>query len=422
MHNSDSEIAEVIRDRRLDAGLSMVEVAHGICSESYLSLIEAGKRTPSKKIREQLLARLKTLTKDEQADTISLDFRVAEMALKIGDADAASKALASIENPTERRYIEAVRSEIEGRLNEALASLKKLREQSCEGLLRTKIALAFTRVSRDIGFTEQAIACGEGELAQKQETLSDEIDSTIFELRAVLASCYLAKGNIQRALAISNEIPLAKNISWETVISLWTKASTLESSGDFSGALEASRLAGEICRQIDRPIAEVRLKLIELQCRIELDEVSGETLFELEAAKSFLRSKNLKFDIAEALMIESRARFLLSDFDGAERLLDQALVEVGSDTSELKVRILISLSECCLANESQSKARGFLELAHSELSRFFDVSPTMASSWRQIAMIYSQLGEVSKGFECLLRATEVLGLPSSVMSHVDQQG
>ena len=412
---------EELRSARLTSGLSLAELAHGICSESYLSLIEAGKRTPSKKIREQLITRLQSSSLGALPDALSLDCRVAEMALKIGDASAAEKASAAIESSNERKYIEALRFELEGKLSVAVSSLKELlAHRVVEGLLRTKVALAFTRVSRDIGFTDQAIACGEEELARTTDGVSDESESAILELRAVLSSCYLTKGNIPRALAIADSISVAETDSWEKVISLWTRASALEASGDFAGALEASNLASEICKRIDRPIAEIRLKLNALQCRIELDEIPAGIFLEFEFAKSFFRSMNLNLDVAEALLIESRARFQIADFMEAERLLDEALVEVGQEASELKVRILISMSECCLANESKAKARYYLELAHSELTSYFEVSPTMASSWRQIAMIYSQLGEVSKGFECLLKATEVLGLPATVSPEVNQ--
>jgi tetratricopeptide (TPR) repeat protein len=270
--------------------------------------------------------------------------------------------------------------------------------------------LALTRVSRDVGFTDQAIAYGEEELARDREEISEESESSLLELRAVLSSCYLVKGNIPRALSIATEISVPDSDSWEKVVSLWAKASAMGVNGDFTGALNASNLAIDICKRIDRPIAEARLTLTALECRIELEEISEETFFEFQQIIEFFRSKSLKFDVAEGLLIESRAHYLVSNYRKAELALDEALVSVGQEPSELKVRIQIAMSECCLASESLVKARKYLDVARSELENYLNVSPTMASSWRQIGQIYTQLGDVAQGYECLLRATEVLGL------------
>lgn len=406
---------------RLNTGLSMAEVAQGICSESYLSLIEAGKRLPSKKIRDQLLARLQVSLGNVIPDLLSLDFRVAEMALKIGDLASAEKALIAIEVPEERKYIEAIKSELKGNLEFALTLLKQLNAQPGAGLIRTKIALALTRVSRDVGFTEQAIACGEEELARDRDEISDESESSILELRAVLSSCYLVKGNIPRALTIANDINVPTGDSWEKVVSLWAKASAMEANGDFAGALNVSNVAIEVCKRIDRPIAEARLKLTALECRIELEEISDETFLEFQQLITFFQSKNLNFDVAESLLLEARARFLVSSFEAAELALDAALINVGQESSVLKVRIQIAMTQCCFANGSPTKARSFLEIAHSELDGYFSESPTMASSWRQLGQIYSQLGDVAQGYECLLKATEVLGLKNKVIPPVNQR-
>lgn len=406
---------------RLNTGLSMAEVAQGICSESYLSLIEAGKRLPSKKIRDQLLARLQVSLGNVIPDLLSLDFRVAEMALKIGDLASAEKALIAIEVPEERKYIEAIKSELKGNLEFALTLLKDLNAQPGAGLIRTKIALALTRVSRDVGFTEQAIACGEEELARDRDEISDESESSLLELRAVLSSCYLVKGNIPRALTIANDINVPTGDSWEKVVSLWAKASAMEANGDFAGALDVSNIGIEVCKRIDRPIAEARLKLTALECRIELEEISDETFLEFQQLITFFQSKNLNFDVAESLLIEARARFLVSNYEAAELALVAALINVGQESSVLKVRIQIAMSECCVANESLTKARSFLEIAHSELEGYFSESPTMASSWRQLGQIYSQLGDVAQGYECLLKATEVLGLKNKVIPPVNQR-
>lgn len=421
MQNPVSNIPETLRVARLNAGLSMAEVAQGICSESYLSLIEAGKRVPSKKIRDQLLARLKVPGESLMRELLSLDFRVAEMALKIGDLASAEKALIAIEVPEERKYIEALKSELKGDLGFALILLKELNARPGADLIRTKIALALTRVSRDVGFTEQAIACGEEELARDRDEISDESESSLLELRAVLSSCYLVKGNIPRALAIANDMNVPTGDSWEKVVSLWAKASAMEANGDFAGALDVSNVAVEVCKRIDRPIAEARLKLTALECRIELEETSGETLLELQHLVAFFESKNLNFDVAESLLIEARAHFLVSNYEGAEGALDTALTKIGRESSELKVRIQIALSECCVANKSLTKARRFLELAHNELDSYFSESPTMAASWRQVGQIYSQLGDVAQGYECLLKATEVLGLKNKVIPPVNQR-
>lgn len=410
MQNSVDAVSGLLRAARLDAGISLAEVAEGICSESYLSLIESGKRLPSKKIRDQLLARLQIPVQSGFEDSLSIDFRVAEMSLKIGDLVAAEKAELNIDDQTERTFIKAIQSEVQGNLTLSFELLTGLSALSVHGLLKTKISLALTRVSRDIGFTEQAIAHGEEELAREKDEYSDEGESALLELRAVLSSCYLVKGNVPRALAIANQIDAPAGDSWETVVSLWAKASAMEADGDFLGALELSNRASAVCKRIERPIAEARLNLTALECRIQLGEIDGNTFLELEKLFAFFESKNLKFDKSETLLIKSKGYSLVAQFDKAEDSLYEALTYLGSDSSGLKVRIRIALSKSCLANNSLSKARQYADTARTELESYLRSSPTMAASWREIGEIYSLLGEVQMAYECLLRATEVLGL------------
>ena len=410
MQNSVNAVSVLLRTARLNAGISLAEVAEGICSESYLSLIESGKRLPGKKIRDQLLARLQVPINSGFEDSLSLDFRVAEMSLKIGDMAAAEKAKLTVDDQIERTFIEALKSEMQGDLALSLELLTGLSGLTARGLLQTKISLALTRVSRDIGFTEQAIACGEEELARERDEFSDEAESALLELRAVLSGCYLVKGNVPRALAIANQIEAPAGDSWEQVISLWAKASAMEANGDFSGALENSNKASIICRRIERPIAEARLNLTALECRIQLGQIESKTFVDLENLFAFFESKGLKFDKAEALLIKSKAYSLVAKFEEAEDTLNEALTYLGSDHSGLKIRIQIALSKTGLSNNSPRKARQYAYTARTELESYLNSSPTMAASWREIGEIYSQLGEMQMAYECLLRATEVLGL------------
>ncbi|ASS76870.1 hypothetical protein CIG75_19245 [Tumebacillus algifaecis] len=48
----------IIREKRLQSGLTQTELAQGICTPSMISQIEAGKANPSRQLLEKLAERL----------------------------------------------------------------------------------------------------------------------------------------------------------------------------------------------------------------------------------------------------------------------------------------------------------------------------------------------------------------------------
>ena len=416
MNVSPTHLASALKKARLSAGFSLEYVARGICSESYLSLIESGKRAPSKAIRDKLLQRLHISPPSDLGQELSLDFRIVEMALKIGDHGAAARALPLVEDTSEINYLKALECELSGNLTKALSVFEDLRSNLEGSPLELKTLLALSRVRRDLGFTEQAIAEGEEYLARNLVVDNHEFQSTLLELRAVLSSCYLVKGNVQRALAIAKEMPLSTTASWENVVTLWARASAKEASGDFSGAHKDSQLAGEYCRQIDRPIAEARLRLVEIQCQLELGEITYALFKKLEEIYDFFDSKGLNADMSETLLLQSLWFSHSNQFNEAEKLLDVAMALLGDQSSELKIKIMCLQSELALENGSPEKSKEIAESVEVLLRMETTSSPSMAAQWKFIGEIYWQLGQKSRAFECMETATDVLGLRGSSTS------
>jgi tetratricopeptide (TPR) repeat protein len=410
MNVSPTHLASALKKARLSAGFSLEYVARGICSESYLSLIESGKRAPSKTIRDKLLQRLHISPPSDLGQELSLDFRIVEMALKIGDRGAAARALPLVEDTSEINYLKALEFELSGNLTKALSVFEALRINVAGTSLELKTLLALSRVRRDLGFTEQAIAEVEEFFARNVELNDHESLSMLLELRAVLSSCYLVKGNVQRALSVAKDMPLSALASWENVVTLWARASAKEAIGDYSGALKDSQLASEYCRQIDRPIAEARLNLMEIQCLVEMGEVANALFNKLFEIYSFFASRNLYSDMSETLLLQAQWLFQVDRFAEADACLVEALKLFGGQTSELKIKILCLQSVIALENGSLEKSKVIAESAESSLKLQTVTSPSMAAQWKLIGEIFWQLGEKSRAFECMEMATDVLGV------------
>lgn len=94
--SSQDLVGQRIKTVRRQRGLSQAQLAHPELSDSYVSLIESGKRTPTPAVLELLAAKLEcSLTyllngvTAEQLEELELGLRFARMALENGEVEEA---------------------------------------------------------------------------------------------------------------------------------------------------------------------------------------------------------------------------------------------------------------------------------------------------------------------------------------------
>ena len=213
--SSQDLVGQRIKAVRRQRGLSQAQLAHPELSDSYVSLIESGKRTPTPAVLELLAAKLEcSLTyllngvTAEQLEELELGLRFARLALENGEveeartrfaelrADPNLAGLAQLRLDTEYGYALAV--EACGDLTEAIEVHERLLESTDENLTterRLAIALALCRCYRERGDLSAAVRIGEEALGRPDRNAwSDEL----VELGATLLLAYIERGDLLR--------------------------------------------------------------------------------------------------------------------------------------------------------------------------------------------------------------------------------
>src|SRR5690606_26121502 len=208
---------ETVRRQR---GLSQAQLAHPELSDSYVSLIESGKRTPTPAVLELLAQKLDCSLSylingvtAEQMEDIELSLGYARMALENGEvaearnrfaellADNNLTGLTSLRQDTE--FGLALATEACGDSDEAIAILQRLQGEDVPAERKIEIAIALCRVYRQSNRLTEAVEIGERILCgPNRPAWSDPL----VELGATLLAAYLVRGDHLRARQFAAEL------------------------------------------------------------------------------------------------------------------------------------------------------------------------------------------------------------------------
>lgn len=398
-----STFGERLRQVRLGAGLSQSQLAGDGLSASYISLLEAGKRTPSHEVLRQLAARLgcpldqlADERESERDERVALELRYARLAILHGQA---AKARARLERllaggglaprlRDEAAYLVGAACARSGDRQSALKVLVPLFERARAGkahLLAHVLGLSLVGSYLEAGDVVQAVVVGERALASAEEQGFAGTDDYLRLATVVLGAC-VECGDHARARAWTDLLlgrvqaddpaPGRRRIYW----GLGQQA---EAAGRVSDALA---LYGEALRQPDEidagdpawsqlglavalldgdpPRVDDALAVLE-RCAADLTHVGDRPA---QARWNWARSVALLLagDIAGA---QAHARQALDLADGRpllEAAAQQALADVlaarGDDlpAAEARAAAVVALSE---GPVSRAQALGWRELA-----------------------------------------------------------
>jgi transcriptional regulator with XRE-family HTH domain len=260
-----STFGERLRQVRLGAGLSQSQLAGEGLSASYISLLEAGKRTPSHEVVRQLAARLgcppDQLADDreyERDERVALELRYARLAVMHGQAAKArvrlERLLASGDLAPRLRdeaaYLVGVACDRSGDRQSALKVLLPLFERARAGkahLLVHVLGLSLVGCYLDAGDAVQAVVVGERALASAEEQGFAETDDYLRLATVVLGAC-VECGDHTRARAWTDLLLQAQadDHSPGRRRTYWGLGQRAEAAGRISDALV---LYGEALRQ-----------------------------------------------------------------------------------------------------------------------------------------------------------------------------
>lgn len=429
-----SSEAETFGDRlrrlREEAGLTQSALAGDRLHPSYVSLLEAGRRSPTRESVELLAQRLGVTPAQllgEVDAAWETPLALAEAALGLGKT---RDALDLLEPHLRAVTVESVAGgglhhrlgltyatalERSGRPGDAVPVLETLAAgiEAAHGALPwLPTTVALVRCYRDSGDLARAIDVGEAARARCAGVLAADHQGHA-ALVSTLASAYGERGDLLRAQILLDELlerPAAGTDLDEQACALWNRAIVAAERGDAVAALDlseqASTLLGLGNNLRARALLQVSRAWIQLAQRPPQAEEAREALRE---AMPHVRQHAGAMGIASAETELARAELLLGRPEVARRHATSALTRLGDDYPLERARALVALGAAVLELTDRAEGADLLEEA-AGLLRAGRAGRQCAAVWRQLCEVYRSLGDFERAMVASDHALDCAGL------------
>lgn len=353
------DFAERLRDLRLEAGLTQHELADGIVADSYVSLIEGGRRTPSPalvaKFAERLGVAIEELSDTALERDVSWNLNLARVALAQGEPDQARHfadlALASTTDEQElglRARVARLQAtaRIKGAQLEAIEECEMLlvKFPKAPSEMRSTLAVELVRLHYQLGNLHQGAERGEAMI--RESLLGDWPPVALIDLYCSVATCQLHRGDSSRAAHLaSSALNLAEATQSPQAIvhAHWESAVMSQAAGDVTGAVWSIREAVRWCEagELVAALPQVRNVLAALLVELpdpDLDdaEALAETaLLEMLAQQNAVGASFAELTLALVELKRHRAR-------GALFHADRGLMHLGDHLQGPKIELMIA--------------------------------------------------------------------------------
>jgi len=429
--SGQSEVNRRIRELRLRLGLTQAQLARPEFSESYISLIESGNRTPSSTVLETIARKLNSSVdyllhgiEAEEIRRLKDDLQSARAELESGNKDEALllyQGLTSDPNISRlpellhsAKYGLALTIEACGDLKEAVRILSDLRANHRDSLsdeLRIGTALALTRCYRDRGDFELATQTAEDEIAAM---IGKGWTDHLIELGATLMSVFYERGDLLRAeqyaaqlLAAAEELGTPRAI----VAVNWNAAVVADMLGKREEALKRIERAWAIQSVSGDARNRARLHSEYLHIRLRLrPEEAAECRDELLQTEHELRNSAAStFDLAYCYYLLCRAEIELGQPESAVEYGLKAIRLVGETDGVTFADCQVFLAKAYQMLGRNDEAATALNIAANTLAEE-PLNRMTAEVWLMAAEVWQALGDQEQSREAFQRAMECGGV------------
>lgn len=413
--------------------MSQAQLAGPDLSDSYVSLIESGKRTPTPVVTRLLAERLGCgmefllhgIEPHQRVDT-GLALRQAELELCHGDPAVAAELFADTAKAAgddnaalaaQARFGQARALEVQGHTARAVEAYERLRHEAAthpERLADLPLVVALCRCYHRAGDTLRARDLGMEALAQADRLGLDQGELAL-DLAAVLAETEIDLAYVERVLSASR-LPDAVDRESE-VLGLWRAGrAAAEEDSALAARLAADAVAaGRPARMAIRYVRSATRWAWAATVRPEeadLDRAGG---FAASAAEILSRLSPGTIEHARALVVLSRVRLRSGDADTATDLAEQALGLLAGVRGTVPAMAYVVLAELALARSKDggpalAKAQELLADPVASVASFVDRES--ARLWREIGDLWGRIGSPEKQMSAYHRALETVGIGS----------
>ncbi|GAA2844155.1 hypothetical protein GCM10010517_00220 [Streptosporangium fragile] len=423
--------------------MSQAQLAGPDLSDSYVSLIESGKRTPTPVVARLLAERLGCTTEfllhgiepRQRIDT-ELGLRHAELELLHGDPSAAADRFGEIvkvageENAmlaAQARFGRARALEAQGRIGPAVEAFERLRREAVahpERLADLPLAVALSRCYQRAGDTRRA-----HDLAAYALTQTDRLALTQGEIAIDLAVTLMQTGAARepgspstayvRTVLAVNGIPTAINRTAE-IHALW-QASVLAADGEDSAL--AIHLADDAIATGRPARVACRLALVAMDwARLAVAQGGGplDEARELATAASgvFAAFPERALEHARSLVVLAHVQLGVGDLENAAGQAEAALTVLNGQGP-----IIAATAQLVLARVALARARGDVlemlntaeELLAAVRSESSGPDREAAQVWRELGDLYGGVGAGEEQADAYRRALEAAGVRDAMV-------
>ncbi|MFF5212633.1 helix-turn-helix domain-containing protein [Streptosporangium sp. NPDC000396] len=424
-------VGQRIKTVRRQRGLSQAQLAHPELSDSYVSLIESGKRTPTPAVLELLADKLDcSLTylvngvTAEQMQEIELNLSYARLAMENGEvvegrtryaellADGGLAGLPQLRQDAE--YGLALATEACGDLDGAITLLSTLRQNESATMTPERhiaIAVSLSRCYREQGNLVQAVNVVEQILGGAvRPAWTDDL----MKLGGQLLAAYVERGDLLRARQFSSELLAAAELlgtPQALTLAHWGAAIVAVESGygeegvphveraiaiqsEYEDPRRLARLRHDYAQVmlIVRPMEASTWRDVLLKVETEFSESSANPMGKLRCAMNLARTELL---LAHPERAAERIQVVCDMLDGMpEALHAEARLVFGQALAELGRR-----------EQALGELRGVAE----SLERL-PVTRHTAHSWLTAAQVLERVDEPARSVDAYQRALACVGL------------
>lgn len=430
---SQGSLGERIRDMRLHKRLSQAQLAWPELSDSYVSLIESGKRTPAPGVVE-LLARklgcsasyLMTGVTEETITRLRETLRYAYIALENGAVGEARIHFAEVfaqatvaelpELIRDARWGHAQALEADGALAEAVGELSRARE-SISPLTDpdhwAEIHMALSRCLRERGDLNESIRLGEAALEDLTMTGGPWSDAMVM-LGATVLAAYVYRGDLAYGRQLSAAlIEHAEEIGSPRALmaAYWNAAWVEDLRGNTAAAVKLSERAIALLGEENDPRNLSRLEIAYGRFLLRAHPERAEDALEVlrRAEREVAASAASQVDMAWCVIYQSRAEIALGRPVEAARLARRA-IDLLTGTAGLAVAeayITLGDAQVCLGRREE----GATELMRAvEYLEKIEAHRPAARAWFELAELLGAAGQTTGQRQAFERAFSCMGL------------
>lgn len=429
---SQGTIGDRVRALRLSRRMSQAQLAGPDLSDSYVSLIESGKRTPTPVVARLLAERLGCTTEfllhgiepRQRIDT-ELGLRHAELELHHGDPAMAADRFSDIVKAAgednamlaaHARLGRARALEAQGRIGRAVEAYERLRREAGahpERLAALPLTVALCRCYHRAGDLARARDLGAHALA-RVESLGVTQGELAVELAAALAETETGLPFVDRVL-VANGLPQVEDRTTE-ILALWQASVTAAEGEDSALAVQLAEdaiAAGRPSRMAVR-MARIAMTWAKITATHPEDaDLDRANVLAASAGSVLGAFPSEHLDHARSLIVMSSVRLRSGDTEGASDLANRALDQLVGIRGTIPATAYLVLAEVHLARSQDAstelrKAQDLLAATGPAPDR------EAARTWRELGDLWGQAGSREDQSKAYRRALEAVGVHANM--------